>query len=139
MGYRRNGQSTARERLRGAVAASRHQIARIRGRIDRGQRESAPRQRARRVELRGVTAHYKGVAALSSINLTIAEGEFFSLLGPSGCGKTTTFNIIIIGGFAEPDKEDGLIQGRSARRIPAHRRPVSLSLPWLSSSAPTCC
>src|SRR5437764_8971744 len=33
---------------KGAVAASRHQIARIRGRIDRGQRESAPRQRAGR-------------------------------------------------------------------------------------------
>jgi len=81
------------------------------------------------VELRGVTAHYKGVAALSSINLTIAEGEFFSLLGPSGCGKTTTLNII--GGFAEPDEGDVLIQGRSVRRIPAHRRPVSLSLPWL--------
>jgi spermidine/putrescine transport system ATP-binding protein len=91
------------------------------------------------VELRGVTAHYKGVAALPSINLTIAEGEFFSLLGPRGCGKTTTLNIIIIGGFAEPDKGDGLIQGRSVRRIPAHRRPVSPSLPWLSSYAPTCC
>ncbi len=89
------------------------------------------------VELRGVTAYYKGVAALSSLDLTIAEGEFFSLLGPSGCGKTTTLNII--GGFAEPDEGDVLIQSRSVRRIPAHRRPVSLSLPWLSSSAPTCC
>jgi spermidine/putrescine transport system ATP-binding protein len=84
-----------------------------------------------------MTAHYKGVAALSSIKLTIAEGEFFSLLGLSGCGKTTTVNII--GGFAELDKGDVLIQGRSVRRIPAHRRPVSLSLPWLSSFAPTCC
>jgi spermidine/putrescine transport system ATP-binding protein len=75
------------------------------------------------VELRGVTAYYKGVAALSSLDLTIAEGEFFSLLGPSGCGKTTTLNII--GGFAEPDEGDVLIQGRSVRRIPAHRRPVN--------------
>jgi hypothetical protein len=33
------------------------------------------------VEVGGLTAHYKGVAVLSSINLTIVEGEFFSLFG----------------------------------------------------------
>ena len=79
------------------------------------------------VELGGLTAHYIGVAVLSSINLTIVEGGFFSLLGPSGCGKATKLNII--GGFAEPYKGDALIQGRSVRRIPAHRPSVSLSLP----------
>lgn len=79
------------------------------------------------VELGGPTAHYKGVAVLSSINLTIDEGEFFSLLGPCSCGKATAFNII--GSFAEPYNGHVLIRGRSVRRIPAHRPSVSLSLP----------
>lgn len=32
--------------------------------------------------------------ALNSINLTINEGEFISIMGPSGCGKSTLLNII---------------------------------------------
>ena len=34
------------------------------------------------------------VAALSDINLTVARGEFISLIGPSGCGKTTLLRVI---------------------------------------------
>jgi len=32
--------------------------------------------------------------ALNNISLSIAEGEFVSIMGPSGCGKTTLLNII---------------------------------------------
>ena len=35
-----------------------------------------------------------GVRAVDDMNLTIADGEFVSLLGPSGCGKTTTLRCI---------------------------------------------
>lgn len=38
---------------------------------------------------------------LRSIDLTIREGEFFSLLGPSGCGKTTLLKLAA--GLLEPD------------------------------------
>jgi NitT/TauT family transport system ATP-binding protein len=34
------------------------------------------------------------VEALSSVNLTVAPGEFVSLIGPSGCGKTTLLRVI---------------------------------------------
>ena len=34
------------------------------------------------------------VHALSGINLSVAEGEFVSLIGPSGCGKTTLVRVI---------------------------------------------
>jgi NitT/TauT family transport system ATP-binding protein len=34
------------------------------------------------------------VQALSDIDLTIAPGEFVSLIGPSGCGKTTLLRVI---------------------------------------------
>jgi NitT/TauT family transport system ATP-binding protein len=34
------------------------------------------------------------VTALASVSLSIAEGEFISLIGPSGCGKTTLLRVI---------------------------------------------
>ena len=40
------------------------------------------------------------VTAIEHLDLTVARGEFFSLLGPSGCGKTTTLRIIA--GFEQP-------------------------------------
>ncbi len=75
------------------------------------------------VELRSVGVHYKGVAAIHGIDLSIRDGEFFSLLGPSGCGKTSTLNVI--GGFIEPSTGDILIQGQSVRHLPPYRRAVN--------------
>ena len=34
------------------------------------------------------------VCALTDVNLSVAEGEFVSIIGPSGCGKSTLFNIV---------------------------------------------
>ena len=75
------------------------------------------------VELRGVVKRYGDVTAVQDATLLIQEGEFFSLLGPSGCGKTTTLSLI--GGFAEPDAGEILIQGRAMVGTPPHRRPVN--------------
>lgn len=38
--------------------------------------------------------------AVAPMDITIAEGEFFSLVGPSGCGKTTTMRMV--GGLETP-------------------------------------
>jgi NitT/TauT family transport system ATP-binding protein len=47
------------------------------------------------VRLTGVTKIFaNGVHALGPIDLTIASGEFVSLLGPSGCGKSTALRLI---------------------------------------------
>jgi len=42
------------------------------------------------------------VPALGSVSLTVARGEFVSLIGPSGCGKSTLINIVagLVGGYA---------------------------------------
>ena len=97
----------------------------VRDRVPGAARRTGPEARAKSpaVELRGVTVHYKGLAALNGIDLAIGHGEFFSLLGPSGCGKTSTLSVI--GGFVDPHEGDVLIEGSSMRYIPAHRRPVN--------------
>jgi ABC-2 type transport system ATP-binding protein len=47
------------------------------------------------LEIAGLTKTYAtGVAALSSVDLQIREGEIFALLGPNGAGKTTLINIV---------------------------------------------
>jgi ABC-type Fe3+/spermidine/putrescine transport system ATPase subunit len=48
-------------------------------------------------------------AAVDNIDLSVASGEFFSLLGPSGCGKTTTLRLIA--GFEEPTAGSILLDG----------------------------
>ncbi|HEU5273556.1 MAG TPA: ABC transporter ATP-binding protein [Xanthobacteraceae bacterium] len=42
----------------------------------------------------GLTKRFDALEALRAINLTVAPGEFISLVGPSGCGKTTFLRIV---------------------------------------------
>ncbi|MDD1649623.1 MAG: ATP-binding cassette domain-containing protein, partial [Methylococcaceae bacterium] len=37
---------------------------------------------------------YNGKTVLPGLDLSVAEGEFLTLLGPSGCGKTTALRLI---------------------------------------------
>jgi NitT/TauT family transport system ATP-binding protein len=48
------------------------------------------------IDFKNVSRVYKAakVTALSDINFTIMEGEFFCLVGPSGCGKSTILKLI---------------------------------------------
>lgn len=47
------------------------------------------------VQLRAVSKRYTGgVAAVQSVDLAIADGEFVVFVGPSGCGKSTTLRMI---------------------------------------------
>ncbi|HEY9647632.1 MAG TPA: ABC transporter ATP-binding protein [Chroococcidiopsis sp.] len=75
------------------------------------------------VELRKVFKVYNGDTAVRGIDLTIGQGEFFSILGPSGCGKTTTLRLIA--GFEEPTAGEVVIRGRSMVGVPPYRRPVN--------------
>ncbi|WP_431799248.1 ABC transporter ATP-binding protein [Halobacillus andaensis] len=47
------------------------------------------------ITFENVTKTYPdGTTALSSINLSVKDGELLTLIGPSGCGKTTTMKMI---------------------------------------------
>jgi NitT/TauT family transport system ATP-binding protein len=52
----------------------------------------------RKIEIRDVQHVYQSdfssVPALTSVNLTVGDGEFVALLGPSGCGKSSLLRIV---------------------------------------------
>lgn len=59
-------------------------------------------------------------AALRSITLSVAEGDFVSLTGPSGCGKTTLLGLIA--GLDEPDGGKVYIRGEDLAGLSERRR-----------------
>ncbi len=75
------------------------------------------------VTLHGVTKQFGDVVAVRDLDLSIADGEFFSLLGPSGCGKTTTLRMIA--GFEFPTTGSLKIHGREMGLEPPNKRPVN--------------
>jgi iron(III) transport system ATP-binding protein len=54
------------------------------------------------ISVQALTKHFDGSLIIDALDLTVAEGEFLTLLGPSGCGKTTTLRCIA--GLEAPDE-----------------------------------
>ncbi len=75
------------------------------------------------LELRGVSKHFPGHRAVTDVSLSIAHGEFFSVLGPSGCGKTTTLRMIA--GFETPTAGEVWLSGARIDELPPYRRNVN--------------
>jgi putative spermidine/putrescine transport system ATP-binding protein len=63
------------------------------------------------------------VVAVSSLDLDVKRGEFFTLLGPSGSGKTTTLRMIA--GFEAPDEGRVELGGRDVTALPPYDRQVN--------------
>ncbi|MCG3136040.1 MAG: Lipopolysaccharide export system ATP-binding protein LptB [Planctomycetes bacterium] len=69
------------------------------------------------LEARGVTKRFGGLAAVSDVSCTVAEGSVTAVIGPNGAGKTTFFNCI--SGVAPPTSGEILFRGVPiARRAP---------------------
>lgn len=83
----------------------------------------APTETSSDVELRKVFKVFNGETAVRGVDLTIGQGEFFSILGPSGCGKTTTLRLIA--GFETPSAGEVLVRGQSMLNVPPNQRPVN--------------
>ncbi|MFJ9084483.1 MULTISPECIES: ABC transporter ATP-binding protein [unclassified Streptomyces] len=66
----------------------------------------------------------RDTAVVRGVDLSIGEGEFFSLLGPSGCGKTTTLRMIA--GFEEPTSGQILLHGRDMVGVPPNQRDINM-------------
>src|SRR5687768_11811897 len=69
------------------------------------------------IKLRGVTKNFGSRAALSDVDLEVAEGETVALIGPSGCGKTTCLRLI--NRLLEPDRGVIEIMGRDTAKVDA--------------------
>jgi nitrate/nitrite transport system ATP-binding protein len=71
--------------------------------------------------------------ALQNVNLTIAKGEFISLIGHSGCGKSTVLNIVA--GLYEATEGGVILEGREVAEPGPDRAVVFQNhalLPWLT-------
>ncbi len=71
------------------------------------------------LELRGVSASYGSIQALSNVSLKVPEGGIIALLGGNGAGKTSTLNAI--SHLIEPDAGQVLYDGKSIERLPSDR------------------
>jgi spermidine/putrescine ABC transporter ATP-binding subunit len=67
---------------------------------------------------------YANQVAVEALDLSVAAGEFLTLLGPSGSGKTTT--LMMIAGFTEPSAGDILLNGRSIARLAPEKRNIGV-------------
>lgn len=63
------------------------------------------------IETNNLTKKYDDLIAVNNLNLTIKEGELFSLLGLNGAGKTTTIKMLSC--LLKPTNGDALILGNS--------------------------
>jgi spermidine/putrescine transport system ATP-binding protein len=75
------------------------------------------------VELRGVVKRFDDVVAVDNVDLTIRDGEFFSLLGSSGCGKTTTLRMMA--GLEFPTEGSIRVYGEEMGIRPPNKRPIN--------------
>jgi putative spermidine/putrescine transport system ATP-binding protein len=80
--------------------------------------ETSARPPALRLE--AVRKSYGQVLAVAGVDLTVKEGEFFTLLGPSGSGKTTLLRLIA--GFEHADSGRIELAGRDVTGVPPHLR-----------------
>jgi NitT/TauT family transport system ATP-binding protein len=76
------------------------------------------------------------VTAIKQVNLTIAQGEFVTLLGPSGCGKSTLLDIIA--GLEPSSAGTVLVEGEAifgpSSKMGMVFQPMSL-FPWRTALA----
>jgi lipopolysaccharide export system ATP-binding protein len=81
---------------------------------------------------RNLSKSYKGRTVVSSVNLTVRQGEIVGLLGPNGAGKTTTFYMVL--GIVKPDGGRVLIDNDDVTDLPMYKR-ARLGIGYLPQEA----
>jgi multiple sugar transport system ATP-binding protein len=76
------------------------------------------------LKIDNVTKRFGNVGILSSINLSIDDGDFLVLVGPSGCGKSTLLNIIA--GLEPLSSGTISIDGRSVQDLEPKERDIAM-------------
>jgi putative spermidine/putrescine transport system ATP-binding protein len=73
---------------------------------------------------RGITKSYGALEAVARVDLSVARGEFFTLLGPSGSGKSTLLHIMA--GLIAPTAGSVAIEGKDVTGEPPYRRNLGM-------------
>ncbi|MSP52550.1 MAG: ABC transporter ATP-binding protein [Alphaproteobacteria bacterium] len=77
------------------------------------------------LEIKSIVKSFDGkINAVDGVDLSIAKGEFITLLGPSGSGKTTT--LLMVAGFEHPTSGTIELTGRDLTKIPPYKRNVGM-------------
>ncbi len=61
---------------------------------------------------------------VNDLNLSIAKGEFLTMLGPSGSGKTTC--LMMLAGFETATHGEILLDGKPINSVPPHKRGIGM-------------
>ncbi|MET4736688.1 putative spermidine/putrescine transport system ATP-binding protein [Bradyrhizobium japonicum] len=77
-----------------------------------------------KLRIESLSKTYGEVVALQPTDLSVAAGEFLTLLGPSGSGKTTLLQMIC--GLIEPTAGRVILDGRDDTHTPTHQRDIGL-------------
>ena len=76
------------------------------------------------IRIRGVVKRFGAVTAVDRADLTVRDGELFTLLGPSGCGKTTLLRLLA--GFYQPDAGEIHFGGRVVSGLAPYERNIGM-------------
>jgi len=76
------------------------------------------------ISIRDVSKTFARTAALDTVSLEIASGEFITLLGPSGSGKTTL--LLVLAGFIRPDSGEIRFGDHDVTLVPPHKRNIGM-------------
>ncbi|MDR2566263.1 MAG: ABC transporter ATP-binding protein [Bifidobacteriaceae bacterium] len=71
------------------------------------------------LEVRAVSKSFKGLHALTEVDLAVDEGQIVGIIGANGAGKTTLFNCVA--GAFPPTKGHVLLGGEDVTGWPSHR------------------
>ncbi len=73
-----------------------------------------------KIKLENISMKFGDFYAVRNINISIAKGEYLTILGPSGCGKTTL--IKVISGIWTPTEGKVIVDGEDVTNIPMEDR-----------------
>jgi len=76
------------------------------------------------IRIRNISKHFGDFVAVDDVDLTIGQGELFSILGGSGCGKSTLLRMMA--GFETPTGGTIEIDGINVTGLPPYERPVNM-------------
>jgi len=72
------------------------------------------------LQVRGLSKHFGGLAAVDDVSLDVGVGELHAIIGPNGAGKTTLINVL--SGDLSPSAGSVLFRGTEMAHLAPERR-----------------